>query len=95
MAGYGISFPIRAEPLASQRSFVEALADAAPGRVDLGVGSSSEFFVSMHNARPFERPFHQTRDVVRFLERALSGEKASGEYDTFSVRGFTLRAPKG
>jgi probable F420-dependent oxidoreductase len=148
MPGYGVSFPLRCEPLCDQKSFVEeaerlgysglwsletdhldafvplavasqwsqqlrlgtavvpaqtrgpavlamtagALAEAAPGRVTVGVGSSSEFIVSMHNARPFERPFYQTRDVVRFLKRAFAGEKASGRYDTFQVKAFQLRA---
>jgi len=68
-----------------------ALAEAAPGRCAIGLGSSSEYIVSHQNARPFERPFHATRDMVRFLNAALSGENASREYDTFTVRGFKLR----
>ena len=68
-----------------------ALADVAPGRCVIGVGSSSEWIVSVQNARPFERPFHATRDVVRFLRAALGGADPSGDYDTFSVHGFRLR----
>jgi len=68
-----------------------ALAEAAPGHCAIGLGSSSEYIVSYQNARPFEKPFHQTRDTVRFLRAALAGEDANRDYDTFSVRGFKLR----
>lgn len=68
-----------------------ALAEAAPGRCVIGLGSSSEWIVRVQNARPFERPFHATRDAVRFLKSALAGDDPSGEYDTFTSRGFKLR----
>ena len=68
-----------------------ALAEAAPGRFVMGIGSSSPWIVSMQNAHKFERPYQQTRDTLRFLKRALAGEKCDGEYDTFAVRGFALR----
>jgi len=35
-------------------------------------------------------PYKKTRDVVRFLRDALSGEKISKQYDTFKVDGFRL-----
>jgi probable F420-dependent oxidoreductase len=68
-----------------------SLAEAAPGRFVVGLGSSSEYIVSYQNARPFEKPFQQTRDTVRFLRTALSGGDANRDYETFSVRGFKLR----
>jgi probable F420-dependent oxidoreductase len=68
-----------------------ALAEAAPGNFVLGIGSSSPWIVQMQNARVFEKPFAQTRDVLRFLKRALAGEKSDGAYDTFAVQGFTLK----
>jgi probable F420-dependent oxidoreductase len=69
---------------------VGSLAQAAPGRVALGVGTSSDVIVEGWNGIPFQRPYERTRDVVRFLRRALTGEKVTAEYDTFSVRGFRL-----
>jgi probable F420-dependent oxidoreductase len=69
---------------------VGSLAQAAPGRVALGVGTSSNVIVEGWNGIPFERPYQRTRDTVRFLRRALSGEKVTEEYETFSVRGFKL-----
>ena len=70
-----------------------ALADAAPGRFVLGVGTSSDVIVERWNGIPFERPYQRTRDMVRFLRSALSGEKVEAAYETFSVRGFRLGRP--
>jgi probable F420-dependent oxidoreductase len=69
---------------------VGSLAQAAPGRVALGVGTSSDVIVEGWNGIPFQRPYERTRDMVRFLRRALTGEKVTAEYETFSVRGFRL-----
>jgi probable F420-dependent oxidoreductase len=72
-----------------------ALAEAAPGRVVVGVGTSSDVIVERWNDIPFEQPYQRTRDVVRFLRSALRGEKMSEEYDTFKVRGFKVgRVPE-
>jgi probable F420-dependent oxidoreductase len=67
-----------------------SLAQAAPGRVALGVGTSSDVIVEGWNGIPFQRPYERTRDMVRFLRQALTGEKVTAEYETFSVRGFRL-----
>ncbi len=67
-----------------------ALADAAPGRFVLGVGSSSNVIVERWNAIPFAEPYKRTRDVVRFLRAALGGERIEEVYDTFEVKGFRL-----
>lgn len=69
---------------------VASLASAAPGRFVLGIGSSSNVIVEHWNAIPFVDPYKQTRDMVRFLRAALTGEKITEEYETFSVRGFRL-----
>jgi probable F420-dependent oxidoreductase len=67
-----------------------SLAQAAPGRFVLGVGTSSNVIVEGWNGIPFEQPYERTRDLVRFLRQALAGEKVTQEYETFSVRGFRL-----
>ncbi|MEP1123415.1 MAG: LLM class F420-dependent oxidoreductase [Ilumatobacter sp.] len=69
---------------------VASLADAAPGRFAIGVGSSSNVIVERWNGIPFEEPYKKVRDVVRFLNDALGGEKVKHEYDTFAVDGFRL-----
>ena len=67
-----------------------SLASAAPGRFVLGIGTSSDVIVDRWNAVSFDRPYQRVRDTIRFLRAALSGEKVTEEYDTFSVRGFRL-----
>ena len=66
------------------------IADAAPGRVAFGVGSSSNVIVENWNGVPFEEPYKRVRDTVRFLKDALSGEKVTEDYDSFSIKGFRL-----
>jgi probable F420-dependent oxidoreductase len=69
---------------------VGSLAQAAPGRFALGIGTSSNVIVEGWNGIAFELPYQRTRDMVRFLRAALAGGKVSEEYETFSVRGFRL-----
>lgn len=69
---------------------VASLAEAAPGRVAFGIGTSSNVIVERWNAIPFEKPYQQTRDMVRFLRAALAGEKVAEDYESFSVKGFKL-----
>src|SRR5262245_8945137 len=70
---------------------VGSLAQAAPGRLALGVGTSSNVIVEGWNGIPFEQPYERTRDLVRFLRQALEGnDKVTEDYETFSVRGFRL-----
>lgn len=69
------------------------LAEAAPGRVALGIGASSPVVVGDWNAVPFDRPFERSRDVLRFLRAALAGEVVDGAFDTFTVRRFRLERP--
>jgi probable F420-dependent oxidoreductase len=66
------------------------LADAAPGRFVLGIGTSSDVIVERWNGIPFDEPFKRMRDTVRFLKAAFAGEKIRHDYDTFSVKGFRL-----
>jgi probable F420-dependent oxidoreductase len=66
------------------------MADAAPGRFVLGVGSSSNVIVERWNGIPFEQPYRRVRDVVRFLRDAFTGEKVTHDYDTFAIDGFRL-----
>jgi probable F420-dependent oxidoreductase len=70
-----------------------ALAEAAPGRFVLGVGTSSEPVVARWNAFEFDRPYQRTRDTVRFLRAALRGERVDEKYETFTVRGFRMARP--
>jgi probable F420-dependent oxidoreductase len=71
------------------------LADLAPGRFVMGIGTSSDTIVERWNGIPFEEPYKRVRDTLRFLRTALTGEKVKQEYDTFTVKGFKLeKAPE-
>jgi probable F420-dependent oxidoreductase len=69
---------------------VASLADAAPGRFAIGIGTSSDVIVQRWNGVPFVEPYKKVRDVVRFLRDAFTGEKISKTYDTFTVDGYRL-----
>jgi probable F420-dependent oxidoreductase len=66
------------------------LAALAPGQVVLGIGASSDVIVESWNGIPFTKPYARVRDTLRFLHRALAGEKVTETYETFAVRGFRL-----
>jgi probable F420-dependent oxidoreductase len=67
------------------------LADLAPGRFVLGIGTSSPVIVERWNGIPFTEPYRRVRDTLRFLRRALAGEKVGDE--ALGVRGFKLETP--
>ena len=69
------------------------IAELAPDRFVLGIGSSSPVIVSDWNAAEFTEPYGRTRDTLRFLRAALAGEKVSAEYPTFTVSRFRLERP--
>jgi probable F420-dependent oxidoreductase len=71
------------------------LAGLAPGRFVLGIGTSSDTIVERWNGIPFEEPYKRTRDTLRFLRKALAGEKVTEEYETFAVRGFKIDGAPG
>ncbi|HZN72958.1 MAG TPA: LLM class F420-dependent oxidoreductase [Micromonosporaceae bacterium] len=70
-----------------------ALAEAAPGRFALGIGASSPVIVEDWNAASYVDPFGRTRDMLRFLRRALAGELVDEAYPSFAVRRFRLERP--
>jgi len=70
---------------------VASLAEAAPGRFVMGIGTSSNVIVTNWNGIPFEEPYKRVRDSVLFLRKALAGEKVDEQYDTFTVKGFRLQ----
>ncbi len=72
---------------------IASLAEVAPGRFTFGLGASSPAIVERWNAIPYEKPFQKTRDTLRFLREALSGEKVDREFETFTVKGFRLARP--
>ena len=69
-----------------------SLAEAAPGSVRARASARrSNVIVERWNGIPFEEPYKRTRDMVRFLRAALTGEKVTDDYDTFAVEGLQAR----
>src|SRR5438874_8980304 len=58
------------------------LAEIAPGRVVLGIGTFTPTIVENWDGVPFAEPYARTRDTVRFLRSALAGDKVTAEYRT-------------
>ncbi|MGX7826691.1 LLM class F420-dependent oxidoreductase [Actinokineospora sp. 24-640] len=69
------------------------LAELAPGRFVLGIGTSSPTIVEGWNGVSFTEPFRRVRDTLHFLRAALAGEKVTEQYGTFSVTKFRLERP--
>ena len=57
-----------------------SLAQAAPGRFALGIGTSSNVIVERWNGIPFDEPYQKVKDTLAFLRVALAGEKADGGF---------------
>jgi probable F420-dependent oxidoreductase len=70
-----------------------AMAELAPGRFVLGIGVSSPVIVSDWNGLDLTRPYQRARDTLRFLRRALAGDKVSDRYESFTISGFRLDPP--
>jgi probable F420-dependent oxidoreductase len=72
---------------------VAAMAEAAPGRFLLGIGTSSDVIVERWNGLAFNQPYQRVRDTIRFLRAALTGEKVTEQYETFHVDSVRLGRP--
>ena len=69
---------------------VATMADAAPGRFAFGIGTSSNVIVEQWNGLEFRDPYRQVADAITFLRQAMTGEKVSGTFGCWEVRGFRL-----
>ncbi len=65
-----------------------AVAEVAPGRFCLGIGSSSPAIVENWNGAKLERPLARVRETVAFLRAVFAGERAASA--ALGVRGFRL-----
>lgn len=66
------------------------VADIAPGRFVLGIGSGSAPIVENWNGLKFARPATRVREMAMFLRQALAGERVVFEGKTLSVNGYRL-----
>lgn len=69
------------------------IANLAPGRFVLGIGSGSQPIVQSWNDLPFRLPATRVREMVQFLRPALAGERVVFEGKSFKVNGYRLTRP--
>lgn len=69
------------------------MAEIAPGRFNLGIGSGSQPIVEMWNSGSFAKPATRVREMAQFLRQALAGERVVFYGQTFHVDGFRLSRP--
>src|SRR5580658_3487994 len=72
---------------------IAAMAEVAGGRFIMGLGASSQPVVERWNGIAYDRPYARTRDTLRFVKRALDGEKIDEAFETFEIHGFKLSRP--
>ncbi len=72
---------------------IAAMAEVAGGRFIMGLGASSQPVVERWNGIAYDRPYARTRDTLRFVKRALDGEKIDEAFETFEIHGFKLARP--
>jgi len=75
---------------ATLASTAAGLADLAPGRFVLGIGSGSQVIVEAWNGGTFARPATRVREMAQVLRSALAGERVVFKGETIAVDGFRL-----
>ena len=66
------------------------LADLAPGRVTVGLGTSSVVPVAKWNGMAADQPYTRMRESLEFLDVVLAGERDPGGHDLIRTEGFQL-----
>ena len=85
--------PAFTHPPALLAQQLASLADAAPGRCSPASARRRTSSSSAGTGSRSRSPTSAVRDTVRFLRLALTGEKVSQEFETFTVQGYRLGIP--
>ncbi|HET8577953.1 MAG TPA: LLM class F420-dependent oxidoreductase [Methylomirabilota bacterium] len=75
---------------ATLASTAASLAELAPGRFVLGIGSGSQLIVEAWNGDRFVKPATRVREMAQVLRAALAGERVVFKGETLAVDGFRL-----
>ncbi|WP_329410210.1 LLM class flavin-dependent oxidoreductase [Nocardia vinacea] len=68
---------------------VATLADLAPGRFALGLGTSSEAMIAGWHGLSLDRPVPRMRETMALLRTILAGEKTAFEGETLRSNGYS------
>lgn len=74
-------------------SLAGTVAQMAPGRFVLGLGTSSHAMVENWHGQKFEKPLTRMRETVQVVRAMLAGEKLKFEGKAIRTSGFRLLAP--
>jgi len=74
-------------------SLAGTVAQLAPGRFVLGLGTSSHAMVENWHGQKFEKPVTRMRETVQVVRAMLAGEKLKFDGKTLRTSGFRLLAP--
>jgi len=85
--------PVFTRPPAILATSCQAIDSAAPGRLVLGLGSSTHTMVEGWYGQTFERPLTRMRETVSLLRTLFAGEKSRFEGRTLRSHGFRLNTP--
>ena len=88
--------PVFTRPAAVLANSINALSHLAPGRVVVGLGSSSQTMIENWYGVPFEKPLTRVKETVMLLKQILAGGKTDFSGQSVQSRNFRLaRPPKG
>jgi probable F420-dependent oxidoreductase len=74
-------------------STVMTLSHLAPGRIIMGLGSSSHAMIENWHGIPFEKPLTRVRETTLMLRQMLTGERETHAGETLHSSGFRLVPP--
>lgn len=83
--------PVFNRPPAVLATGVVAAEQRAPGRLVLGLGSSTSNMIDRWYGLPFERPVQRVRESVLLLRQILGGEKSDFAGETLRSHGFRVK----
>src|SRR5512147_3174455 len=69
------------------------VAQLAPGRFILGLGSSSHAMIENWHGLPFQRPVTRVRETVTVVRAMLAGERIKFDGKTLRTQNYRLLAP--
>ncbi|MCZ6629537.1 MAG: LLM class flavin-dependent oxidoreductase [SAR324 cluster bacterium] len=90
--GMGI-VPVYTRTPALFASTVMTLSHLAPGRIIMGLGSSSHAMIEGWHGIPFEKPLTRVKEATQMLRKMLTGERETYQGRTLRSSGFRLAPP--
>lgn len=78
---------------ATLASSAAGIAEMAPGRFNLGIGSGSQPIIEMWNGGKFVKPATRVKEMAQFLRQVFAGERVVFDGEVIKVDGFRISRP--